>query len=228
MKEKKSHERQIEIPEIEEINKMAEETKNGEVKKKKFKLTIKELKIIVLILFIMFAILAVIGKIETDKRVHAKEIYSALDSFISGKYNQANIDIKDTKMKGNDEEAFKKIIALGKEIPAKSEFFLDEKIIKEYIEVIEKMKNVVKDNGGAIKIEIYKNKKYREIQITEVAFDDAIRFANESIEKIKNDKQTPFSNKKGSILVSEVDSKTIGFFIQKDNIDGVGSSYYDK
>ena len=219
--------RQIHNPEIEEISKISEENGNVE-EKKKIKLSKKTIKVIAITLLVLFVALVIIGMIETNRKERAKDFSNSLYSFIYGKYVQANIDLKDTKIKGKEEEAFKKIIELGKDIPEKAEYFMDEDLIKEYISVIEKMKKVVKDNGGSIKIEIYRDRKYKEIQITEVAFDDAIRFANEKIEDIKNKDKNFILGKKNTILVKELDSKTIGFFIRHDNIDGIGSSFYDE
>lgn len=216
--------RQIHNPEIEEISKISQQ---NEGEKKKIKLSKKSIKIIVSICVILFVILVIVGKIETEKRDHAKSITNSLNSFMNGKYVQANIDLKDVRLKTDGEKALNEIVILGKDIPAKSEYFMDVNLIKEYISVLEKMKEVVKNNGGSIELELYMNKKYKTIYITEVAFDDAIRFANEKIDKL-NEKDELFNKKSNSLLVQELDIKTIGFFIRQDNIKGVGNSYYDK
>lgn len=197
--------------------------------KKKFKIKPKTLAILILILVIVIVAFVIVGKINSYREDRGKTFSSALNSFLLNNYEDASIKLKDVKVKNKDEEAFVKLIRKSKDIPKEAEKFEDEELINEYINVLEDMKNIVEEADG-ITITIFKKDEFKDITITTVPFDDAIRYASEKIEEIKKEKQTNFilgGQKDDNLSIFTYrDSKMIGYFIEQVNIKGDGDSYY--
>ena len=195
-----------------------------EEEKKKVKLSKKNIFRILLIVVIVLIFLGIIGHIEIQKR-NREEIFSkSLSSFINGNYDAASIKLKDIKPKTDDEKAYIDLINISRNIPKNAMYFNDKDIILEYIDVLGQMKKIVNENSN-ITINIYKNKKHKEITITEIAFNDAIRYAEEKISELEEGKIN-ILNKKNPITAIMIDSKMIGYFVNMDNIKGNGDSYY--
>lgn len=210
----------------EKIKEKEEKNSNDNLKenKKIIKLSKKAILRLVLVVIIILIFLGIIGHIEIQKRDREEIFSKSLNSFINGNYNAASIKLKDIKPKTDDEKAYIELINLSKNIPNKASYFIDEDIVLEYIDILEEMKQIV-NKSNDITINIYKNKKHKEITITEVAFNDAIRYAEEKIAEIEEGKINIF-DKKNTISVTSIDSKMIGYFVNIDNIKGNGDSYY--
>ena len=197
--------------------------------KKKFKIKPKTLAILICILAIVIVVFAITLKINSYKEDRGKTFSSALNSFILNNYEDASIKLKDIKPKNKDEEAFIKLIRKSKDIKEETEKYEDEEIINEYIKVLEEMKKIVEESDG-ITITIFKKDEFKDITITTVPFDDAIRYAKEQIEKLNEDKKNNliFGGKKEDNLsiFTYKESKMIGYFIEEVNIKGDGDSYY--
>lgn len=197
--------------------------------KKKFKIKPKTLAILICILAIVIVVFAITLKINSYREDRGKTFSSALNSFILNNYEDASIKLKDIKPKNKDEEAFIKLIRKSKDIKEETEKYEDEEIINEYIKVLEEMKKIVEESDG-ITITIYKKDEFKDITITTVPFDDAIRYAKEQIEKLNEDKKNNliFGGKKEDNLsiFTYKESKMIGYFIEEVNIKGDGDSYY--
>ena len=200
-----------------------------EEEKKKFKIKPKTLAILIGILAIVIVVFAITLKINSYREDRGKTFSSALNSFILNNYEDASIKLKDIKPKNKDEEAFIKLIRKSKDIKEETEKYEDEEIINEYIKVLEEMKKIVEESDG-ITITIYKKDEFKDITITTVPFDDAIRYAKEQIEKLNEDKKNNliFGGKKEDNLsiFTYKESKMIGYFIEEVNIKGDGDSYY--
>ena len=197
--------------------------------KKKFKIKPKTLAILICILAIVIVVFAITLKINSYREDRGKTFSSALNSFILNNYEDASIKLKDIKPKNKDEEAFIKLIRKSKDIKEETEKYEDEEIINEYIKVLEEMKKIVEEADG-ITITIYKKDEFKDITITTVPFDDAIRYAKEQIEKLNEDKKNNliFGGKKEDNLsiFTYKESKLIGYFVEEVNIKGDGDSYY--
>ena len=197
--------------------------------KKKFKIKPKTLAILICILAIVIVVFAITLKINSYREDRGKTFSSALNSFILNNYEDASIKLKDIKPKNKDEEAFIKLIRKSKDIKEETEKYEDEEIINEYIKVLEEMKKIVEEADG-ITITIFKKDEFKDITITTVPFDDAIRYAKEQIEKLNEDKKNNliFGGKKEDNLsiFTYKESKLIGYFIEEVNIKGDGDSYY--
>ena len=197
--------------------------------KKKFKIKPKTLAILICILAIVIVVFAITLKINSYREDRGKTFSSALNSFILNNYEDASIKLKDIKPKNKDEEAFIKLIRKSKDIKEEAEKYEDEEIINEYIKVLEEMKKIVEESDG-ITITIFKKDEFKDITITTVPFDDAIRYAKEQIEKLNEDKKNNliFGGKKEDNLsiFTYKESKMIGYFIEEVNIKGDGDSYY--
>ena len=197
--------------------------------KKKFKIKPKTLAILICILAIVIVVFAITLKINSYKEDRGKTFSSALNSFILNNYEDASIKLKDIKPKNKDEEAFIKLIRKSKDIKEETEKYEDEEIINEYIKVLEEMKKIVEEADG-ITITIFKKDEFKDITITTVPFDDAIRYAKEQIEKLNEDKKNNliFGGKKEDNLsiFTYKESKLIGYFVEEVNIKGDGDSYY--
>ena len=197
--------------------------------KKKFKIKPKTLAILICILAIVIVVFAITLKINSYREDRGKTFSSALNSFILNNYEDASIKLKDIKPKNKDEEAFIKLIRKSKDIKEETEKYEDEEIINEYIKVLEEMKKIVEESDG-ITITIFKKDEFKDITITTVPFDDAIRYAKEQIEKLNEDKKNNliFGGKKEDNLsiFTYKESKMIGYFIEEVNIKGDGDSYY--
>lgn len=197
--------------------------------KKKFKIKPKTLAILICILAIVIVVFAITLKINSYREDRGKTFSSALNSFILNNYEDASIKLKDIKPKNKDEEAFIKLIRKSKDIKEETEKYEDEEIINEYIKVLEEMKKIVEESDG-ITITIFKKDEFKDITITTVPFDDAIRYAKEQIEKLNEDKKNDliFGGKKEDNLsiFTYKESKMIGYFIEEVNIKGDGDSYY--
>ena len=197
--------------------------------KKKFKIKPKTLAILICILAIVIVVFAITLKINSYREDRGKTFSSALNSFILNNYEDASIKLKDIKPKNKDEEAFIKLIRKSKDIKEETEKYEDEEIINEYIKVLEEMKKIVEESDG-ITITIFKKDEFKDITITTVPFDDAIRYAKEQIEKLNEDKKNNliFGGKKEDNLsiFTYKESKLIGYFIEEVNIKGDGDSYY--
>ena len=197
--------------------------------KKKFKIKPKTLAILICILAIVIVVFAITLKINSYREDRGKTFSSALNSFILNNYEDASIKLKDIKPKNKDEEAFIKLIRKSKDIKEETEKYEDEEIINEYIKVLEEMKKIVEEADG-ITITIFKKDEFKDITITTVPFDDAIRYAKEQIEKLNEDKKNNliFGGKKEDNLsiFTYKESKMIGYFIEEVNIKGDGDSYY--
>lgn len=197
--------------------------------KKKFKIKPKTLAILICILAIVIVVFAITLKINSYREDRGKTFSSALNSFILNNYEDASIKLKDIKPKNKDEEAFIKLIRKSKDIKEEAEKYEDEEIINEYIKVLEEMKKIVEESDG-ITITIFKKDEFKDITITTVPFDDAIRYAKEQIEKLNEDKKNNliFGGKKEDNLsiFTYKESKLIGYFIEEVNIKGDGDSYY--
>ena len=200
-----------------------------EEEKKKFKIKPKTLAILIGILAIVIVVFAITLKINSYREDRGKTFSSALNSFILNNYEDASIKLKDIKPKNKDEEAFIKLIRKSKDIKEETEKYEDEEIINEYIKVLEEMKKIVEEADG-ITITIFKKDEFKDITITTVPFDDAIRYAKEQIEKLNEDKKNNliFGGKKEDNLsiFTYKESKMIGYFIEEVNIKGDGDSYY--
>lgn len=200
-----------------------------EEEKKKFKIKPKTLAILIGILAIVIVVFAITLKINSYREDRGKTFSSALNSFILNNYEDASIKLKDIKPKNKDEEAFIKLIRKSKDIKEETEKYEDEEIINEYIKVLEEMKKIVEESDG-ITITIFKKDEFKDITITTVPFDDAIRYAKEQIEKLNEDKKNNliFGGKKEDNLsiFTYKESKMIGYFIEEVNIKGDGDSYY--
>ena len=205
------------------------EEEKKEEEKKKFKIKPKTLAILIGILAIVIVVFAITLKINSYREDRGKTFSSALNSFILNNYEDASIKLKDIKPKNKDEEAFIKLIRKSKDIKEETEKYEDEEIINEYIKVLEEMKKIVEESDG-ITITIYKKDEFKDITITTVPFDDAIRYAKEQIEKLNEDKKNNliFGGKKEDNLsiFTYKESKMIGYFIEEVNIKGDGDSYY--
>lgn len=197
--------------------------------KKKFKIKPKTLAILICILAIVIVVFAITLKINSYREDRGKTFSSALNSFILNNYEDASIKLKDIKPKNKDEEAFIKLIRKSKDIKEETEKYEDEEIINEYIKVLEEMKKIVEESDG-ITITIFKKDEFKDITITTVPFDDAIRYAKEQIEKLNEDKKNNliFGGKKEDNLsiFTYKESKLIGYFVEEVNIKGDGDSYY--
>lgn len=197
--------------------------------KKKFKIKPKTLAILICILAIVIVVFAITLKINSYREDRGKTFSSALNSFILNNYEDASIKLKDIKPKNKDEEAFIKLIRKSKDIKEETEKYEDEEIINEYIKVLEEMKKIVEEADG-ITITIFKKDEFKDITITTVPFDDAIRYAKEQIEKLNEDKKNNliFGGKKEDNLsiFTYKESKIIGYFVEEVNIKGDGDSYY--
>lgn len=197
--------------------------------KKKIKIKPKTLAILICILAIVIVVFAITLKINSYREDRGKTFSSALNSFILNNYEDASIKLKDIKPKNKDEEAFIKLIRKSKDIKEETEKYEDEEIINEYIKVLEEMKKIVEEADG-ITITIFKKDEFKDITITTVPFDDAIRYAKEQIEKLNEDKKNNliFGGKKEDNLsiFTYKESKMIGYFIEEVNIKGDGDSYY--
>ena len=197
--------------------------------KKKFKIKPKTLAILIGILAIVIVVFAITLKINSYREDRGKTFSSALNSFILNNYEDASIKLKDIKPKNKDEEAFIKLIRKSKDIKEETEKYEDEEIINEYIKVLEEMKKIVEEADG-ITITIFKKDEFKDITITTVPFDDAIRYAKEQIEKLNEDKKNNliFGGKKEDNLsiFTYKESKMIGYFVEEVNIKGDGDSYY--
>ena len=197
--------------------------------KKKIKIKPKTLAILICILAIVIVVFAITLKINSYREDRGKTFSSALNSFILNNYEDASIKLKDIKPKNKDEEAFIKLIRKSKDIKEEAEKYEDEEIINEYIKVLEEMKKIVEESDG-ITITIFKKDEFKDITITTVPFDDAIRYAKEQIEKLNEDKKNNliFGGKKEDNLsiFTYKESKMIGYFIEEVNIKGDGDSYY--
>lgn len=197
--------------------------------KKKFKIKPKTLAILICILAIVIVVFAITLKINSYREDRGKTFSSALNSFILNNYEDASIKLKDIKPKNKDEEAFIKLIRKSKDIKEETEKYEDEEIINEYIKVLEEMKKIVEEADG-ITITIFKKDEFKDITITTVPFDDAIRYAKEQIEKLNEDKKNNliFGGKKEDNLsiFTYKESKLIGYFVEEVNIKGDGDSYY--
>ena len=197
--------------------------------KKKFKIKPKTLAILICILAIVIVVFAITLKINSYREDRGKTFSSALNSFILNNYEDASIKLKDIKPKNKDEEAFIKLIRKSKDIKEETEKYEDEEIINEYIKVLEEMKKIVEESDG-ITITIFKKDEFKDITITTVPFDDAIRYAKEQIEKLNEDKKNNliFGGKKEDNLsiFTYKESKMIGYFVEEVNIKGDGDSYY--
>ena len=197
--------------------------------KKKFKIKPKTLAILICILAIVIVVFAITLKINSYREDRGKTFSSALNSFILNNYEDASIKLKDIKPKNKDEEAFIKLIRKSKDIKEETEKYEDEEMINEYIKVLEEMKKIVEEADG-ITITIFKKDEFKDITITTVPFDDAIRYAKEQIEKLNEDKKNNliFGGKKEDNLsiFTYKESKLIGYFIEEVNIRGDGDSYY--
>ena len=197
--------------------------------KKKFKIKPKTLAILICILAIVIVVFAITLKINSYREDRGKTFSSALNSFILNNYEDASIKLKDIKPKNKDEEAFIKLIRKSKDIKEETEKYEDEEIINEYIKVLEEMKKIVEEADG-ITITIFKKDEFKDVTITTVPFDDAIRYAKEQIEKLNEDKKNNliFGGKKEDNLsiFTYKESKMIGYFIEEVNIKGDGDSYY--
>lgn len=197
---------------------------NNNLEANKIKLSKRTIFRIVLVIIVILIVLGVIGHIEIQKR-DKEEIFSkSLSSFINGNYDVASIKLKDIKPKTDDEKAYIELMNISRNIPSKASYFSDKDIILEYIDVLEQMKELVNKNSN-ITINIYKNKKHKEITITEIAFNDAIRYAEEKISELEEGKIN-ILNKKNPITTIMIDQKMIGYFVNMDNIKGNGDSYY--
>lgn len=200
-----------------------------EEEKKKFKIKPKTLAILICIIAIVIVILVISGKINSYMEDRGKTFSSALNSFLLNNYKDASIKLKDIKPTNKDEEAFIKLIRKSKDINEEAEKYEDEDIINEYIKVLEEMKKIVEEEDG-ITITIYKKDEFKDITITTVPFDDAIRYAKEQIEKLNEEKKNDliFGGKKEDNLsiFTYKESKMIGYFIEEVNIKGDGDSYY--
>ncbi len=197
--------------------------------KKKFKIKPKTLAILICILAIVIVVFAITLKINSYREDRGKTFSSALNSFVLNNYEDASIKLKDIKPKNKDEEAFIKLIRKSKDIKEETKKYEDEEIINEYIKVLEEMKKIVEESDG-ITITIFKKDEFKDITITTVPFDDAIRYAKEQIEKLNEDKKNNliFGGKKEDNLsiFTYKESKMIGYFIEEVNIKGDGDSYY--
>lgn len=197
--------------------------------KKKIKIKPKTLAILICILAIVIVVFAITLKINSYREDRGKTFSSALNSFILNNYEDASIKLKDIKPKNKDEEAFIKLIRKSKDINEEAKKYEDEEIINEYIKVLEEMKKIVEEADG-ITITIFKKDEFKDITITTVPFDDAIRYAKEQIEKLNEDKKNNliFGGKKEDNLsiFTYKESKMIGYFIEEVNIKGDGDSYY--
>lgn len=200
-----------------------------EEKKKKFKIKPKTLAILICIITIVVVIIVIIGKINSYMEDRGRTFSSALNSFLLNNYEDASIKLKDIKPTNKDEEAFIKLIRKSKDIKEEAEKYENEDIIYEYIEVLEEMKKIVEEADG-ITITIFKKDEFKDITITTVPFDDAIRYAKEQIEKLNEEKKNHliFGGKKEDNLsiFTYKESKMIGYFIEEVNIKGDGDSYY--
>ncbi len=197
------------------------------IEEKKFKLRPKTIFRIFLVLCVFILILGIVGHLEVKKRDKALAYYKSLNSLISDNYTKSNKQIFDKEAKTDDEKAYKELVKISKKIPKDAKYFTDVQTIEEYIDVLEEMKEIVNKRGG-ITITIYKKKDYKEITITEVAFDDAIRYANEKMESIGDDNKFFIGKPSSNSVLQNDDSKMIGFFINNDNVRGDGDSYYDE
>lgn len=206
----------------EEKNKSFEN--NTENEKNKTKLSKKAKIRICLVMIVIIIILGIIGHIEIQKREREELFSKSLTSFIYGKYDEANNKLKDIKPKTDDEKAYIELISISKNISSKTQYFNDEEIILEYIDILKQMKDLV-NKSNDITVKIYKNKKHKEITITEVSFNDAIRYAEEKISELEEN-ETNIFNKKNPITAKIIDSKMIGYFVNMVNIKGNGDSYY--
>ena len=197
--------------------------------KKKFKIKPKTLAILICILAIVIVVFAITLKINSYREDRGKTFSSALNSFILNNYEDASIKLKDIKPKNKDEEAYIKLIRKSKDIKEETEKYEDEEIINEYIKVLEEMKKIVEE-ADEITITIFKKDEFKDITITTVPFDDAIRYAKEQIEKLNEEKKNDliFGGKKEDNLsiFTYKESKMIGYFIEEVNIKGDGDSYY--
>ncbi|MCI8965031.1 MAG: hypothetical protein HFJ43_01545 [Clostridia bacterium] len=206
----------------EEKNKSSEN--NNENEKTKIKLSKKAKIRICLVMIVSIIILGIIGHIEIQKGEREELFSKSLTSFIYGKYDEANSKLKDIKPKTDDEKSYIELISISKNISSKTRYFNDEEIILEYIDILKQMKELVNKSDG-ITIKIYKNKKHKEITITEVPFNDAIRYAEDKILEIEEN-ETNILNKKNPITAKIIDSKMIGYFVNIVDIKGNGDSYY--
>lgn len=197
---------------------------NNNLKSSKVKLSKKAIFRIVLAIIVILIVLGVIGHIEIQKREREEIFYKSLTSFINGNYDAASIKLRDIKPKTDDEKAYIDLINISRNIPNKAPYFNDKDIILEYIDVLEQMKEIVNKNSN-ITINIYKNKKHKQITITEIAFNDAIRYSEEKISELEEGKIN-ILNKKNPITTIMIDQKMIGYFVNMDNIKGNGDSYY--
>lgn len=181
---------------------------------------------IVVIVLVILVILGIIGHFEVQKREEGESYNTSLSHFMNNKYDRANKVIRGISPETEDEKAYIEIIKLSEDIPENIESFNDIDDIEEYIEILEKMKSIVQKRKG-ITITVY-NKGYKDITITEVAFEDAIYYAEQEKAEIEEKKTLIFSNKSDSKFNGLDIPKTIGFFISVDNIKGNGTSYYEK
>ncbi len=214
------------IKKEEKRKKREEENKVDENNNEKTKIKLsKKAKIrICLVLLVIIIVLGIIGHIEIQKREREEVFSKSLTSFIYGKYDEANSKLKDIKPKTDDEKSYIELISISKNISSKTRYFNDEEIILEYIDILKQMKELVNKSDG-ITIKIYKNKKHKEITITEVPFNDAIRYAEDKILEIEEN-ETNILNKKNPITAKIIDSKMIGYFVNIVDIKGNGDSYY--
>lgn len=214
------------IKKEEKRKKREEENKVDENNNEKTKIKLsKKAKIrICLVLLVIIIVLGIIGHIEIQKREREEVFSKSLTSFIYGKYDEANSKLQDIKPKTDDEKSYIELISISKNISNKTQYFNDEEIILEYIDILKQMKDLVNKSDN-ITIKIYKNKKHKEITITETSFNDAIRYAEDKILEIEED-ETNILNKKNPITAKIIDSKMIGYFVNMVNIKGNGDSYY--
>ena len=213
------------IKKEEKRKKREEENKVDENNNEKTKIKLsKKAKIrICLVLLVIIIVLGIIGHIEIQKREREPVFSKSLTSFIYGKYDEANSKLQDIKPKTDDEKSYIELISISKNISNKTQYFNDEEIILEYIDILKQMKDLVNKSDN-ITIKIYKNKKHKEITITETSFNDAIRYADKILE-IEED-ETNILNKKNPITAKIIDSKMIGYFVNIVDIKGNGDSYY--
>ena len=200
-----------------------------EKEKKKIKIKPKTVFKIVVALAIIIVIIVIAWKIESYRKDRAKTFYSALNSVILGNYDNASVKLKDVDTWTSDEKAYIELIRKSKDIPDEISSYSDVDTINEYISVLNEMKEIIKQADG-ITINMYIRDDYKKITITEVPFDDAIRYANERIEELeKTEKNFVIGNSDENkfTIFSRPEERTIGFFINEVILKGDGDSYYD-
>lgn len=178
------------------------------------------------IVIVILSVLGIKGYFEMKKRDIGIAYDTSLNHFINNKYDRANKVVKGIKTGTGDEKAYIEIIKLGNDIPNDIEKFNDIDDIEEYIFILEEMKTIVEERDG-ITITVY-DKGYKDITITKVAFEDAIYYAEQELEELENKQSLFFNNDSDKNFNGLEIPKTIGFFINVDNIRGNGSSYYEK